>query len=93
MPRSYMIPLFISSYALSQQFSGTSGQSHLPFSCSHSAYAESMEECLAMKSAVPQWYLALEDGQIIGGLGVIENDLDSSAPPSPFPCSRTTLRS
>ena len=37
------------------------------------AYTESMEECLAMKSAVPQWYLALEDGQIIGGLGVIEN--------------------
>ena len=33
-----------------------------------------MDACLRQASAVPQWYLALEDGKIIGGLGVIEND-------------------
>ncbi len=38
------------------------------------AYLESMEECLTQKSAVPQWYLAIENSQIIGGIGVIEND-------------------
>ena len=33
------------------------------------AYAESMEECLAKKKAVPQWYVAMDDRRIIGGLG------------------------
>lgn len=51
------------------------------------AYAESMEECLAMKSTVPQWYLALEDGQIIGGLGVIENDFHDRKDLAPNVCA------
>ncbi len=38
------------------------------------AYTESMTECLTRKHAVPQWYMAMEDQRIIGGLGVIEND-------------------
>ena len=38
------------------------------------AYRESMEECLAGGSPVPQWYMAAAEGRIIGGLGVIEND-------------------
>ena len=46
-----------------------------------------MEECLAMKSAVPQWYLALEDGQIIGGLGVIENDFHDRKDLAPNVCA------
>ncbi len=36
------------------------------------AYQESMSEALAGTSPVPQWYLALDDVEIIGGLGVIE---------------------
>lgn len=36
------------------------------------AYAESMEECLAKKNPVPQWYVAMEGNRIIGGLGVIK---------------------
>lgn len=31
-------------------------------------YLESMEECLRHKSTVPQWYLAVEEGRIIGGM-------------------------
>lgn len=38
------------------------------------AYLESMEECLLGGCAYPQWYTAVEDGRIIGGLGVIHND-------------------
>lgn len=51
------------------------------------AYAESMEECLAMKSAVPQWYLAMEDDRIIGGLGVIENDFHDRKDLAPNVCA------
>ena len=38
------------------------------------AYRESMEECLRAESPVPQWYVAMENDYIIGGMGVIEND-------------------
>lgn len=51
------------------------------------AYAESMAACLAMKSAVPQWYLAMEEDQIIGGLGVIENDFHDRKDLSPNVCA------
>lgn len=33
------------------------------------AYMESMEECLAGRSPVPQWYVAMEEDRIIGGAG------------------------
>ena len=43
------------------------------------AYMESMAECLEKRGAVPQWYLAMEGGQIIGGLGVTPKR-ENSAP-------------
>ncbi|MDE7273540.1 MAG: GNAT family N-acetyltransferase [Lachnospiraceae bacterium] len=51
------------------------------------AYQESMEQCLAMKSAVPQWYLAMEGNQIIGGMGVIENDFHDRKDLAPNVCA------
>ena len=39
-----------------------------------SAYEQSMAACLSGSRAVPQWYLAMEDGRIVGGMGVIDND-------------------
>ena len=36
-----------------------------------SAYQESMAEALSGDSPVPQWYLALDKEEIIGGLGGI----------------------
>ena len=51
------------------------------------AYLESMEECLANKSPVPQWYLAIENGRIIGGLGVIENDFHNRKDLTPNVCA------
>ncbi len=38
------------------------------------AYQESIGDCLQQHGPVPQWYLAREDGRILGGLGAIEND-------------------
>lgn len=52
-----------------------------------SAYTESMTECLSEKKAVPQWYLAMEDGAIVGGLGVIENDFHDRKDLSPNVCA------
>lgn len=37
------------------------------------AFLESMEACL-QGGVYPQWYCAVEDNRILGGLGVIEND-------------------
>ena len=51
------------------------------------AYLESMAECLGGKTAVPQWYAAVEEGKIIGGLGVIENDFHKRKDLSPNVCA------
>lgn len=51
------------------------------------AYLESMEECLTGKGAVPQWYVAVEDDRIIGGMGVIENDFHDRKDLAPNVCA------
>lgn len=51
------------------------------------AYLESMEDCLAQKAPVPQWYVALKNGEIIGGLGVIENDFHDRKDLTPNVCA------
>ncbi len=60
---------------------------HQKWNIPYSAYWESMTECLAQKSAVPQWYFAIEDGRIIGGLGVIENDFHERKDLAPNVCA------
>ena len=51
------------------------------------AYLESMTDCITGNNAVPQWYAAIESGQIIGGLGVIENDFHNRRDLSPNVCA------
>lgn len=51
------------------------------------AYAESIEECISKQTAVPQWYLAMENGMIAGGLGVIENDFHDRKDLTPNVCA------
>lgn len=51
------------------------------------AYLESMEECFARENPVPQWYVAIEEGRIIGGLGVIENDFHDRKDLAPNVCA------
>ncbi len=52
------------------------------------AYRESMEECVKGKGAVPQWYLAVaaEGREIVGGLGVIDNDFHDRKDLTPNVC-------
>lgn len=47
---------------------------HEKWSVPLSAYQESIADCLKAKDSVPQWYLAVTEGNIVGGMGVIEND-------------------
>lgn len=46
-----------------------------------------MQECLTKKGAVPQWYLALQQDRIIGGMGVIENDFHNRRDLTPNVCA------
>ncbi len=51
------------------------------------AYTESIGESLNGKSYVPAWYIAVADGEIIAGLGVIENDFHDRPDLSPNICA------
>ena len=51
------------------------------------AYAESINECIADREAVPQWYIVMENDTIIGGLGVIENDFHNRKDLTPNVCA------
>lgn len=51
------------------------------------AYRESMEDCLRKTGPVPQWYIAMEGGKMIGSLGVIENDFHDRKDLSPNVCA------
>lgn len=51
------------------------------------AYQESMDRCLSGEAAVPQWYVAMEGDEIVGGLGVIENDYHPRKDLTPNVCA------
>ncbi len=51
------------------------------------AYMDSISESLDGKSPVPSWYIAVADGEIIAGLGVIENDFHDRPDLSPNICA------
>ena len=51
------------------------------------AYRESMEDCLRGGGPVPQWYWAEEEGKMVGGLGVIENDFHDRPDLAPNVCA------
>lgn len=51
------------------------------------AYQESMAECIEGKGPVPQWYVAVDGGVVIGGLGVIENDFHDRKDLTPNVCA------
>lgn len=51
------------------------------------AYLESMKECVGTKNGVPQWYIIEENGGIIAGMGVIENDFHDRRDLAPNVCA------
>ena len=50
-------------------------------------YRKSMEESLESTASVPQWYLVIEGGRIIGGAGVIQNDFHKRKDLTPNVCA------
>lgn len=66
---------------------------HEKWGIPYEAYLESMQECLSRKNPVPQWYLALEHENIIGGMGVIENDFHNRKDLAPNVCAVYTEES
>ena len=46
-----------------------------------------MNDALSTEKGFPQWYLAINGGKIIGGLGVIENDFHERKDLSPNVCA------
>lgn len=50
-------------------------------------YTESIRECLTGTSCIPQWYVAYDNGEIIGGIGVIENDFHNRKDLTPNVCA------
>lgn len=51
------------------------------------AYKKSMTEAVEATSPVPQWYVVLQDENIIAGLGIIENDFHERKDLSPNVCA------
>lgn len=51
------------------------------------AYKESIEESLKNSCVVPQWYVAMDGDNIVGGLGVIENDFHNRKDLTPNVCA------
>lgn len=57
------------------------------FGVPEEVYRQSMEQCLRGPGPVPQWYAAVEEGAIVGGLGVIANDFHDRPDLSPNVCA------
>ena len=51
------------------------------------AYQESIEDSLKPEAAIPSWYVCLDNHNIIGGLGVIENDFHNRKDLTPNVCA------
>lgn len=60
---------------------------HAKWGIPREAYEESMLECLKKKGPVPQWYVAVLGQEILGGLGVIENDFHNRKDLAPNVCA------
>lgn len=50
------------------------------------AYAQSIAECL-QGNTIPQWYVAIDHNKIIGGIGVIANDIHNRKDLTPNVCA------
>ena len=60
---------------------------HKKWKVPQEAYTESIQECQKNKAKVPQWYLVMNENEIVGGLGVIENDFHTRKDLTPNICA------
>lgn len=51
------------------------------------AYLGSMNQCIEATEPIPQWYIVKNGEEIIGGLGVIENDFHERKDLTPNVCA------
>ncbi|MBR6801592.1 MAG: GNAT family N-acetyltransferase [Eubacteriaceae bacterium] len=51
------------------------------------AYLDSMNEAVDNQDSVPDWFIIIEEGRIIAGLGVIENDFHARKDLAPNVCA------
>lgn len=51
------------------------------------AYLESIDICIKSENSIPQWYVAMLEDEIIGGLGIIENDFHDRKDLTPNICA------
>lgn len=65
----------------------TSEWFHQKWNIPKEEYIKSMEECINNTSPVPQWYIMLNNKDIIAGIGVIENDFHNRKDLSPNICA------
>lgn len=63
------------------------GWFHTKWNVPTEAYLESMEESLQGNSAVPQWYIVMDGGRVIAGIGVIDNDFHNRKDLRPNVCA------
>lgn len=71
----------------SEMLSQAAGFFHEKWGIPLEAYEKSMRECVERKSRVPQWYVVMDGGKIIAGLGVIENDFHDRMDLTPNICA------
>lgn len=60
---------------------------HLKWEIPEEAYEESIRGCQEKKESIPQWYIVLENNEIIAGVGVIENDFHERKDLTPNVCA------
>lgn len=54
-------------------------------------YETSIRQCLKQPLSIPQWYVAMDNGCIIGGIGVIANDFHKRTDRTPNVCALYVL--
>lgn len=60
---------------------------HEKWQIPYEAYLESIQDCIRGENPVPQWYVAMDGENIIGGLGLIENDFHNRKDLTPNVCA------
>lgn len=60
---------------------------HEKWQVPESSYLESMDSCLKGMESVPQWYVAMDGNEIVGGIGIIENDFHDRKDLTPNVCA------
>lgn len=62
-------------------------QRHWATDKSRDVYEDCLSHAVSLRPALPQWYMLIDDGNIIGGAGLITNDFISRMDLTPWLCA------